>query len=173
MKQILILTIFLSLFFIPCLAQNFSPTSIVAENRKAIRITSKDKIQIIESVLSDFDYLNRPFKIENKEVIYVSRENIPHNFVPNFFHMTFVLLSPQEIEEKIKTGFRYYAFEEFKVAGSRVLISFSHIYRDSSFQIRRGGSSGSPDLTNGIRYEFRKFSGKWYGRKVSGYASGS
>lgn len=173
MKQTLILTIFLTLFFIPCLAQKSNSNFTGAKNKKVIQITNEDQIQIVTAVLSDFYYLNRPFPIVDREVIYIWKENIPFNFAPNFFHNTFVLLSSQEIEEKVKTGFKYYAFEEFKVAGSRVSISFSRIYRDSGFQKRWSGSSGSPDITNGIRYEFRKFYGNWYGRKVFGYTRAS
>ncbi len=172
MKQILILKILLALFIIPCLGQKANPNFVDAKNREAIQITNQDKTQIVKSILLDFDYFNNPFRIDDREVIHLSTKNIPSNFVSKFFRITFVLLNPQEIEEKVKTGFRYYAFEEFKVVGSRVLISFSHIYRDSGFQTR-WGSAGSPNSTNGILYEYRKFSGNWYGRRVSGYSSGS
>ncbi len=173
MKQILLLPIFLALFLIPCLAQKSKPLFVDAKNTKDIQITNKDKAQIIKSILLEFDFLNRHLVLagEKREVVYLSTENISPKFLPKISGINFVLVNPQEIKEKANTLFGYYAFEEFKVEDSKVLVSFSNIYKDT--RIKCSGCAGSANSTHGIRYEFRKVSGKWQRKKVNGYASGS
>ncbi|MGI9036817.1 MAG: hypothetical protein ACR2GD_12370 [Pyrinomonadaceae bacterium] len=91
--------------------------------------------------------------------------------MPKVSGINFVLLNPQEIEEKVKNGFGYFAFQKFEVEGRKVLVSFGYNYRDTGFAARNPNSGGSPNSTNGGRYEFRKFKGKWQGRSIAGYGS--
>lgn len=172
MKQIFLLVTSLTLFLTPTLAQKFNPLSADFENRKDIQITARDKSQIVKSILLEFDFLNRhSYKGEKKGVVYLSTENISPIFIPKVSGINFVLVSPKEIEGKTNTIFGYYTFGMFKVKDSKIFVSFGNVYRDS--RIPCSGCSGSASSTNGISYEFRKVKGKWQGKALNGYASGS
>ena len=164
MKRIFVLIIILILFLTPALAN--------AANGKAIQITAEDKAEIAQSILSEFDFLNRRLRQdEKKETVYLSTQNLPPNFAPQVSGINFVLLNPQEIEEKVKNGFGYFAFEKFMGKGRKVLVSFGYNFRDAGFANRNSNSGNPPDSTNGGRYEFRKVKGKWQGKSVGGYGS--
>jgi uncharacterized protein with ParB-like and HNH nuclease domain len=62
------------------------------------------------------------------------------------------LFTPEEVEEKSKDGFGYYVFEEFRIKGSKIIISFENYWRNGN---ARFFTSGRTD------YEYRKASGKW------------
>jgi predicted nuclease of predicted toxin-antitoxin system len=126
---------------------------------KDIQLTDKDKAQIIESILLDTDFLNRGLRVgERKEVVYLSTENISPELVPEVRGINFVLLSPEEVEEKSKTGLRFYAFGEFKVKGSKVLVSFGDTWRNDNWRAMSYRTT---------RYEYRRVSGRWRGKEVS------
>lgn len=166
MKRIFVLSIIVIWFL--------TPTLINAKNEKDFQITVKDKTAIAQTVLSQFDFSNRHLREdEQKETVYLSTKNLPPKFMPKVPGIIFVLLNLQEIEEKVKNGFGYFAFEKFMVKGQKVLVSFGYNYRDTGFAARCPGSAGSPNSTNGIRYEFRKVKGKWQGSGIAGYSSGS
>lgn len=174
MKQIFLLSIIFALFQIPSLAQKSNASFADSKNRKDIRITAKDKALIVKYILSEYDFLNRHlYKEEMKEVVYLSIEELSPQFVPKVLGISFVLVSPKEIEERIKNGFGYFAFQKFKVEGQKVLISFCYNYRDTGFKDRNPRTSGSPDSSYGISYEFQKVRGKWKGKVLDGYQSQS
>lgn len=133
--------------------------SVSASTGKDIQLTDKDKAQIIKSILSDVDFLNRGLRVgERKEEVYLSTENISPAFLPEIRGVKIVLVSPEEVEERSKTGFGYYSFGEFKVSGSKVLVSFGDTWRND----RGGGHS-----YRSTHYEFRKVAGRWRGKEVS------
>ena len=135
-------------------------------------LAAEDKAQIVESILSNFDFSKRLFyKDEKKDVVYLSTEDLSPDFVPKVGGINFVLVSPKEIKEKTETVFGYYVFEDFRAEGSTVLVSFTNVYIDS--RTRCSGCAGSASSSHGIRYEFRKVDGKWQGKILYGYGSES
>jgi hypothetical protein len=174
MKQIFLISIIFVLFPITSLSQNLNKTVVDIKNAKDIRITAEDKAQIVRFILLEDVFLNKHLRRqEKKEAVYLSTEEMSIQVLPKVSGISFVLVSPQEIEEKVKNGFGYFAFQKFRVEGRKVLISFSYIYCDTGYKFRYPGSSGSPNSTNGIRYEFQKVKGKWAGKALYGYVSGS
>ena len=128
-------------------------------NAKDIQLTPKDKAQILKSILLDIDFLSRGLRIgETKDVVYLSPENISPELMPEIRGVYFILVNPEEVEDKSKSGFGYYAFGEFKVKGSKVLVSFGDTWRND----RAGAVSYQT-----THYEFRKTSGRWRSKKVS------
>ena len=127
-------------------------------NGKDIELTDKDKAQILKSILLEIDFLNRGLRVgERKDVVYLSTANISPELVPEIPGVNFTLLSPEEVEGKSKTGLGYYAFGEFKVKGSKVLVSFGYTWRNDR------GRAISYQMTY---YEYRKVSGNWKGKDV-------
>ncbi len=174
MKRIIFLTISLCLFSIPLSAQKSVQRNFNSDDKNNVQITADDKIQIFNSILSKFDFADQPFqKTSKSEVIYLSTENIPRNFKPKLAGIKFIFLKQSDIKEKIKTGFGYYVFENFKTADSKVTVSFGYVYQDSGYTGRNAGSAGSPYLANGLIYEFRKINGNWEGKPILGYQSQS
>ena len=171
------------LFFIPilicsvfyCNAQKSdNPLLVNPYKESEIKMSAEDKTQILKAVLSDFDSINKWMKSkEDNQTIYLSTENIPSKTVSKLHGINFELVNLQEINEKAKTGFTYYAFQEFKVIGSKVYVSFAKVYVDSGYTERNPGSSGSPDTITGIRFEFSKITGKWQGQIINGFQSQS
>ena len=113
MKRICLSLIALILFSTPFFSQTFDCFADDSQNSKKTLLSDKDKAQIIKSVLQEFDFLNRYiYEDEKKEVVYLSTKNIPPKFVPTVSGINFVLLKPEEIEEKIKNGFGYFVFSK-------------------------------------------------------------
>ena len=128
-------------------------------NAKDIQLIDKDKAQIVKSILLDIDFLSRGLRIgETKDVVYLSTENISPELMPEIRGVHFILVNPEEVEEKSKNGFGYYAFTDFKVRGSKVLVSFGDTWRND-----RGGAVSYRTT----HYEFRKMSGRWRRKEVS------
>lgn len=126
---------------------------------KDIQLTDKDKAQIIKTILLEIDFLRRGLRVgERKDVVYLSTENISAALVPEIHGINLVLVNPEEVEEKAKNGFAYYAFGEFKVKGSKVLISFGETWRNDRARAL------SYRTTN---YEYRMMSGRWKGKDIS------
>jgi predicted nuclease of predicted toxin-antitoxin system len=125
---------------------------------KDTQLKDKDKAQIIKSILLEIDFLNRGLRVgEKKDVVYLSTANISPQLVPEIPGASLALLGPEEVEEKSKTGLGYYEFGEFKVKGSKVMVSFGHTWRSDR------GRVISYQMTH---YEYRKVSGMWRGKRV-------
>lgn len=118
-----------------------------------IRLTDKDKAQIINAIL-----LTKERAGEIRGIIYLSSENISPKLLPKINGIRIVLVSPEEIKERSKIHFGYYIFGEFKVKGGKVLISLGNNWRDSR--------SGVTHQTT--YYEYQKVKGRWKGTVVYG-----
>jgi hypothetical protein len=145
MKRILLLLLLCVSFLIPCSAQ------------KSKTLTNIEKAQIIKEILIDTvddNFLQRGLRLdEKKDVVNLSLKNIPRNLIPHKVKgVKFQLSTPEEVEEKSKTGFGYYVFEEFNVDGSKMRVSFNNYWRNTDARAFMSGS---------IDYYYRKISGKW------------
>jgi hypothetical protein len=90
---------------------------------------------------------------ESKNNVNLSKKNLPKDLkILKIKGLEFQLFTLEEIEEKSKDGFGYYVFEEFRIKGSKIIISFENYWRYDSVLM---GMSGRTD------YEYRKVSGKW------------
>lgn len=93
--------------------------------------------------------------------IILSLENIESDLVPKLPKVKFTVLTKKEIQKKIEStrifgGVRYLAFSEFKVEGSRVIVSVTNTY------ISKRGRTFIH--TKSFEYEYQKTEGKWDGK---------
>jgi hypothetical protein len=131
-------------------------SSFSQERRPNKQLTRQDKAEIVAFVLRDANFETRELRDgETKDVVNLSKENIVPSALPQIRGIKFELITPLQIQQKSKEGFSYYAFQQFKVRGSKVLVRFGVYYRRTN---ARGGE-----------YEFRKRKGKWIGKEVSGW----
>ena len=174
MKQIYLLLFASLIFSSPTFAQTFDCFTADSQKSKKNQLPDKDKAQIVKSVLTDFDFLNRHlYKDDKKEIVYLSTKNISSKDIPKILGINFVLLNEQEIEEKIKNGFGYFVFQKLKTDKVKTSVCFEYNYQDESYRHLYPNSSGSPDTITGILYEFRKINDKWKGKAIDGYQSQS
>jgi hypothetical protein len=146
MKKVFLLIFLLLVSLNQCFAQ-----------QKTTSLTNKDKAIIVKSILLKEDFLNRGLGVdETKEIVNLSLENITPEVVPKIPGIKFVLFNQEQIKEKIKTSFRYYAFGRFGIKGSKVLVDFGNYF---------------PSYSNGSTYEFKRVKGKWIGKLIGGFAS--
>jgi hypothetical protein len=126
---------------------------------KDFRLTKNDKAQIIKSILFKADFLKRGLRVgEERDFVYLSTENVSPELVPKLPGVRIILIDEVEIAKKLENGFGHYAFGEFVVKGSKVLVSFAAKWSNSHF------GSSSYQITH---YEYRRKSGKWRGRIAS------
>lgn len=174
MKRIYLSLFTLIVFSSPVFSQTFDCFADDSQNSKKTLLSDKDKAQITRYVLQEFDFLKRHiYKDEKKEVVYLSTKNISPKFVSKVSGINFVLLKPEEIEEKIKNGFGYFVFQKLESDRIKTSVCFEYKYLDTGYRNKTPGSSGSPFTVNGISYEFRKINDKWQGKAISGYGSQS
>jgi hypothetical protein len=141
MKIVLLLSFLFVVYLTPTIAQE-----------KFNSLTGKDKALLIKSILLEKDLLNRRLNSgERKTVVNLSSENISAGLLPEIKGINFVLFNRRQIKEKIKTGFFYYAFESFKISGSKVLVSFGYYENHQGRIIYSGGTT----------YEFQKYKDGW------------
>jgi hypothetical protein len=138
---------------------SLSPLSVstsLAQGRPNKELTRQDKAGIVAFVLQDFNLENRELRDgESKNVVLLSTENIIPSKLPTIRGIKFKLVTPFQIRQTREDGLSYYAFQQFRVRGSKIVIRFGVYYRRTN---ARGGE-----------YEFRKRKGKWIGKEVSGW----
>jgi hypothetical protein len=122
-------------------------------NGNDIQLTDKDKAQIIKSI-----FLTKKLEGRIIGIIYLSSENISPGLVPRISGIRIVLVSPEEIKERSKINFWYFAFGEFKVKGSKVLVSLGN----NSRHVRSGATYQT------TYYEYQKVKGRWKGKEIYG-----
>ena len=111
-----------------------------------------DRARIIRSILLRTEFLDEG---ERSKTVHLSTEHIPPRLLkemPVVAGVKFVLLTPDEISDRAKTGLEYYAFSGFEVTGRVLRISFYKEYLVSG----TGFASAS-----GTRYEYRRERGRW------------
>jgi hypothetical protein len=152
MRKIFLLFFLLVIFLIPSSAQQGLSS-----------LTDKDKAFIIKSILLQKDFLNRGLIAgENREFVNLSLENIAPELLPKIRGINFVLFNREQIEEKIKTGFMYYAFGHFKITDGKVLIDFGHYFENIKYEASYSG---------GLIYECQKIRSKWKCVATGGFGS--
>jgi hypothetical protein len=134
-------------------------------------VTDSDKAEIARAVLEDAlikkTLPDWGMLVEGKDRIVLSTRNIKSNWIPRFSRFKLVLLSPRHIQERADSegDFLHLSFSEFKVIGACVAVTIVNSWavgKHSDMGYLSGGGS---------RYEFRKESGKWAGKIVSGWIS--
>lgn len=78
------------------------------------------------------------------------------------------LWTPEEIQRVANRqgDYMYWQFDDFRVAGSCIAVSFSNLWADGTSTIETGPKSPGGEL--GFVYAFRKQDGKWIGKFISG-----
>jgi hypothetical protein len=145
----------------PC-EGNASETNSVSDSDKAeiIRLVLEDAL--VKKEIPDYNLLT-----EGKENIILSTQNIRSNWVPSLPGYKLILMSPAEIQKKadFEGDFLHLSFVVFKVKGSCVAVTLAN-----SWAV--GKHSGMGYLSGGgFTYEYRKQSGKWVGKGISGWIS--
>src|SRR5215813_4482629 len=91
-----------------------------------IRLTQKDKAQIIKYILIKKNLLERGLRIpEVREVIYLSLENISPELVPKIPKIQFNLLDPKDRKKWPKQGFTIFRFSAMEIQGNDIKISLT------------------------------------------------
>lgn len=140
----------------------------VKAQRGKIILANNDKKEIMKQMLTT--EVTRYKKDESKygrlpegslEII-LSLENIEPDLVPKIKDVKFILLENSEIYKRIERtrvfggGVRYLAFSDFKIEGSKIIVSLDNTYK---------AMSGRPFIRiKSFEYEFRKVNGKWGGK---------
>jgi hypothetical protein len=147
MKRILLLIFLFVLFINPGFAQ-----------KKIKPLKDEDKVEIVKTILLETDFLCGYLHYgEKKWDVFLSTENIISTQIPKITGINLILISKEELEIKRKTDFCFYSFSDFKIKGSKVLVSFGRTWFSTSKWGIRGESSN---------YEFKKVKGKWKGELV-------
>ena len=127
--------------------------SVGAVTQRPIKLTDKDKAQIVESILVKENLLNSELRpSEERGVIYLSTDNLPSNLNLKIPEIKVILLKPDEIKEREENGLRHLAFGKFRVDGSKV-----EVLLNDTWQNIKGGGVTYRALT----YKCQKVSGKW------------
>jgi hypothetical protein len=130
--------------------------NVSAGNGKDLQLMDKDKASIVRDVLMNENLLERGLRVgEVRGEIYLSTENISPLILPEISGVRFILLDPNEKDKRPKAGYTIFEFSDFKVKGSKVLVSLT-----KSWSYDRGQSTK-------VTYEYRKLSGKWRGKETS------
>ena len=77
------------------------------------------------------------------------------------------------MKKKSKMALAILFFQKLESDKIKTSVCFEYNYQDGSYRHLYPMSSGSPDTTTGILYEFRKINGKWQGKAINGYQSQS
>lgn len=123
----------------------------IAKAQESI-LSESDKKQIIISLINRTNFE----KFDIDEYTYFSTKYLPQSIIDNFPEVEgvkFKLLSPKEIEEKLKTGLTHREIISLKKKGNKVLIS-----------IIKDVAGDSYSRTSGAQFEYRKIKGKWKGK---------
>lgn len=134
--------------------------------QKNVLFTDDDMAEIIGQMLTRevTRYKKEKLKYDKPSVgdfeIILSVENIELDLVPKLPKVKFTVLTKKEIQKKIEStrifgGVRYLAFSEFKVEGSRVIVSVTNTY------ISKRGRTFIESRS--FEYEYRKVNGNWEG----------
>jgi hypothetical protein len=107
------------------------------------RLGSRDRIQIVQTILKGETYTDsetwRSDAAEN--TVYLLRENLSVNDLPEIKGIRFVLITQRQIDEMKKTGIEYYRFGNFQLRKSNVRISFTREYLNVQGQHSNGGTT--------------------------------
>ena len=127
--------------------------TVSVSSRQDIKLADEDKAQIVEAILSNEKLQNRELRAsEEKGIIYLSTDNLPSDLELKIPKIKVVLLKPDEIKEREKTGLRHFAFGDFRVDGAKVEVLLNDTWQNVST-----GSVAYRALT----YKCHKVSGKW------------
>ncbi len=134
-----------------------SPVTNAKNRRQVLRLTPKDKAQIIESILRK--ELSKKDFAKLEKFVFLSNELFPSELIPAIYQDKIELIE-QEVARKRakeKEGVWVFSFHEFKVKGAKVIIEFGHTQAyEKSFN------------SEATTYEYKKVSGKWIGSATEG-----
>jgi hypothetical protein len=152
-------------FVMPSLSLN------IRANEDDITLTNEDRAEIVRDVLtreitrrreeeSKYRTLKKGEKTGELQII-LSTLNIEPELVPKLTDVKFILMKPDEIETRMKLEGRvhYLAFGEFRVEGSKVIVTL--LDNNWSRRARAFVSSKSS------RYEYSQANGKWAGKLIN------
>ena len=130
-------------------------TNVSAGGAKDVQLTDGDKAAIVRDILMNANLLERGLRLgEVKGEIYLSTENISPQIVPKLSGVKFISLDPKGKDDWPKAGYSLFEFSDFKVRGSKVVVSLTDSWSYDPGQYRK------------VTYEYRKASGKWRGRAM-------
>jgi hypothetical protein len=128
--------------------------NVSAGHGKDLQLTDNDKAFIVRDVLMNENLLERGLRVgEVRGEIYLSTENISPLILPEISGIRFILLDPDEKDKWPKAGYTLFEFSDFKVKGSKVIVSLT-----KSWSYDRGQYTK-------VTYKYRKVSGKWRGKE--------
>src|SRR6266568_4409489 len=123
----------------------------VVTSAQVNRLTTRDKTQIIQSILRRYDFTQSETWRDNTEnTVYLLAENISPADLPSRNGVRFNIIERDQIERLKKTGIEYYQLSRIEIGKNAVRISFTRTYT-------------SPQEGNGsvMEYTCRKVSGRW------------
>ena len=130
-------------------------TNVSAGGVNDIQLTDRDKAAIVRDMLMNANLSERGLRLgEVRGEIYLSLENISPHIVPKLGGVKFISLDPKERDAWPKAGYSLFEFSDFKVRGSKVVVSLTDSW------------SYDPGQYKKVTYEYRKVSGRWRGREM-------
>jgi hypothetical protein len=159
----------LLLLFAPThFARQVAPDSQEVRKQNVEEISTEDKAEIIKLTLEralvakaipDYNI------IEKQDSFLLSKENLTPELIPQIERVTLVPLTPEEIKELANSRgdyVYYFRFKEFKVEGSKVVVSLDNIpmYAEKPTRMAFGG---------GFTIEYVKQDGKWVGKLITSW----
>jgi hypothetical protein len=118
------------------------------------RLSYADRSEIANQILQDKDQdLIDEAATDSRllDTVYLSSIHLPKSFVPVVIQKKVVILAPEEIRKRTKTGFLYLQFGQFRLRNGRVRVRFGHYFLNAN---------GGAEYSTGLVYEFRKIRGR-------------
>jgi hypothetical protein len=109
--------------------------------------------------------------LASDKILVLSTKNIESSWVPIIPAYKILLLTPAEIQQKANRqgDYMYWQFDEIRVSGPCVAVSLSNLWADSTSSIETGQRTLLGERL--FNYVFRKQSGKWIGKFITGSIS--
>jgi len=109
--------------------------------------------------------------LASDKIIILSTAKIESIWVPSIAGHNFLLLKPEEIQNRAnrKGDYMYWQFDQIRPRGSCVVVSISHVWAEGTSSIETG--QRTPLGESLFIYVFRRQSGKWIGKVISGSIS--
>ena len=109
--------------------------------------------------------------LTSDKIIVLSTANIESSWVPILPGYKLLLLTPAEVQQKANRqgDYMYWHFDEIRARGSCVAVSISNVWADGTSSIETGQRTLLGESL--FHYVFRKQSGKWIGKFITGSIS--
>jgi hypothetical protein len=125
---------------------------------------------MIEEVITE-KKVSSDSTLASDKILVISTKNIESSWVPSVPGYRLLVLTPVEIQQRANSqgDYMYWQFDKIRARRSCVAVSLSNLWADGTSSIETGPRTL---LGEGrFNYVFRKQSGKWVGKAISGSIS--